>query len=123
MTPEEITAALENFYGTEGYHRWSILYPRFVLTDGAQYLAANCGAFWLMDLIGSYQRRLLGRGEFFQTWRLTVKGRSAVATCDDGNGRKLASQKIGYTDFPLGEIKLYAVFDGSTLVIMLPTEY
>ena len=34
---------LRNFTGTEGYTRWSILFPRMVLTDGARYVATAKG--------------------------------------------------------------------------------
>ena len=34
----EIQADLTNFTGTEAYHRWSILFRNFVLTDGAKYV-------------------------------------------------------------------------------------
>ena len=48
-----------------------------------------------------------------------ICSKGAIVTADDGNGNKLATQRIAFTDFPLAEIKLY-VSDG---VIMLPTEY
>ena len=42
-----------------------------------------------------------------------------LACFDDLPGRKIIEQEIGYTDFPLDDIKLY-VCDG---VLMLPGEY
>ena len=61
----ELEIELGHFTGTMEWHKWSILYPRFVLTDGAKYLADKAGAYWLMDIIGSYQPRLLSAGEHF----------------------------------------------------------
>ena len=34
---------LAQFTGTESYHRWSPLFPRMVLTDGAMFVAENGG--------------------------------------------------------------------------------
>jgi hypothetical protein len=42
---------------------------------------------------------------------------------EDGNGRELARQEIGYTDLPIDHIGLYACWDGEHWVIMLPSEY
>lgn len=123
LSKEEILAEMRNFYGTETWHKWSILFPRFLLTDGAKFVADQCGAYWLMDLIGSYQARFLKAGEYFQVWKLEIKGTKGTVTCEDGNGKKLARQSIAWTDFPLDEIKLYAVWDGEYLVILLPSEY
>lgn len=55
MTKEELENGLTNFYGTEDYHKFSILFPNLFLTDGVKFLADNAGAYWLMDIIGSYQ--------------------------------------------------------------------
>jgi hypothetical protein len=42
---------------------------------------------------------------------------------EDGNGRELARQAIPYTDFPLANLTLFAVWDTQHWVIMLPREY
>lgn len=120
----EIREALPNFYGTQEWHIWSVLYRNFLLTDGAKYLADSADAYWLMDLIASYQPRLQAIGETFQTWTLTVfANNSAKVTCDDGNGHTLVTQKMDYTTFPLEEIKLFAIGTMQELVILLPSEY
>lgn len=115
---------LPQFCGTENWHRFSAI-SSLVITDGVKYLADTAGAYWLLDVIASYQRRL--RGQEFQTWILNVTTAgsaitghrtSAVVTCEDGNGNKLLSQAIPYTDFPLDTIKLFCI-DG---VILLPNE-
>jgi hypothetical protein len=46
---------LDGFSGTEGYHRFSVLFPNLVLTDGVKFFAENAGCFWWLDIIGSYQ--------------------------------------------------------------------
>ena len=94
---------------------------RVLYTEGAQYLAAKGGAYWLLDeiaLVQPYEAAL--RAEPFQHWRLVVHAdRSATLTCGDGNGAIVYTQRIERTDFPLDEVALY--FVGST--IMLPSEY
>ena len=120
MTKDEILAELPNFYGTQNYHRWSILFKTMVLSDGAHFIAEECGAYWLMDAIGSYLPKY--RAEGFAEATLKVKKGKATLVIDDGNGKKLATQKIEFTDFPLDEIKFYVV-RGEQWVIMLPSEY
>lgn len=112
---------LDLFTGTEAYHRWSALFPYTVLTDGAQYVAEEGKAYWLMDLIASHQHGSL-RFEEFQVWELIVQDSAGVVIAEDGNGHELARQQIPYTDFPFG-IKLYAIYDADLLVILLPGEY
>lgn len=125
MESAELLSHLDMFSGSDAYHHWSILYPHFVLSDGAQYLADKAGAYWLMDIIGSYQRRLLKRGEFFQTWTIKRKAGTSAASvyCTDGNGNYLVRQKILFTDFPLEKYSVFAVWDGEMLAIRLKGEY
>lgn len=137
------TAELSQFTGTQEWHRWSVLYRQCLLTDGAKYVADQAGAYWLTDAIASYQRKLIPRGETFQTWTLryheatpservfTESGSRLVKatrdhwtlTCDDGNGKVLITQEIEFSDFPLPEFKLWAIWDGQNTVILLPSEY
>jgi hypothetical protein len=59
------------------------------------------------------------KAEGFQIWTLTVTGNSAVVTCKgDTSWPVVYRQKIGYTDFPEGELKMY--FENGTLC--LPSE-
>jgi hypothetical protein len=128
----ELEAELPHFTGTEEYHR--IVYPwlrntDFLLTDGAKHLADKAGviggtAYWLIDLIASYQREKPVKDEPFQVWKLTVKDTVGKVTCDDGNGRILASQDIPFADFALDEVTLYVTSDDfSGIVVMLTSEY
>jgi hypothetical protein len=130
-------AILGQFTGTEGYHRYSPLFPNVVLTDGALYVAENGGghgAFWLMDVIAS-QITLAARKHpmcrEFQIWELKVnlKKRTAVVTCiPDSEMKPVVTQRIGYTDFDLPYIKFYVepqvVGEGKMVwVILLPSEH
>lgn len=121
MTKEEILSKLPNFYGTENYHRWSVLFPKFVLTDGAKFIADECGAYWLMDAIASYLPKY--RDDGFATACLKKSASGFLLRIEDGNDNAFATQAIEYSDFPLDEITLYVVDSGDFWVILLPSEY
>jgi hypothetical protein len=132
LSPTSSTANLEaelaHFTGTEGYT--NLPYPwlrmKFLLTDGARYLAEKARAFWLMDAIASYQINKRVATEPLQVWELTThSNHTAVLTCTDGNRNVLVRQEIPYTDFPLSNITLYAAQDDTLggRVVMLTSEY
>ena len=119
MSPQDLMSSLHQFTGTDSYYQ---LHPKVLLTDGAKFLADEAGAYWLMDAIGSYLAGFKAN-EHFICATLTNKVSRARLVLDNGNGAVLAVQSIAYTDFPLLEIKLYAVWDGQYWVILLPGEY
>lgn len=135
MTPNDSTdlaaqleSELAGFIGTESYTnlRYPWLGKRFLLTDGAKYLAEKAKAYWLMDAIASHQTNKAVAIEEFQFWTLTVgEKREAILTCTDGNDKQLVCQEIPFTDFPLNTITLYAALDECLggLVVMLTSEY
>ena len=111
---------LRQFTGSENWYRHGI--NRSVLyTDGAQFLAEQGGAYWLLDIIAiAQQHEPRVAQEEFQVWKLQVRtDRSATVFCDDGNGNVVYTQEIPFTDFPLDEVKLYFANN----VIHLPSEY
>lgn len=127
-------AELSGFTGTEGYHRFSMLFRRHVLTDGAKYLAESCGAFWLMDAIASHHSKAMQdqRLKHFQIWFLrknkTNDGVTLTCWADTGSGEKAKiTQRIPYSDFfnkfDGDEIQLYVVPQDDFFVILLPSEY
>lgn len=129
-------ADLNQFTGTEGYHRWSVLFTKHILTDGAKYVADNGGqhgAYWLFDAIASYHRKLQKhkdhRLQEMQFWNLKVRDGKGVLTCRADSGvRPAVTQRFDYTDFDLPEIDLWlAPTDdgqgGLAWVIMLKSEY
>jgi hypothetical protein len=120
-------AELAQFTGSETLHRWSAL-TRSLLSDGALYLAQEAGAFWLFDAIDSHlTTQGLNEDTAFTVARLVrTPGEDATdaeLVLDDGNGVIWRTQAIPYTDFPLPEIKLYAVHNGRGWTHMLPSEY
>lgn len=124
----ELEANLPHFTGTERYTnlRYPWLRSRFLLTDGAKYLAETAKAFWLMDAIAGHQTNQKVAAEPFQVWKLTVnEQKQAMLTCTDGNETVLVRQDIPYSDFPLSEITLYTEQSDylAGRVVMLTSEY
>ena len=127
-TREEIEQALPQFYGTEHYYLFNLLFTNLFLTDGANWLANHAGAWWLMDVIASHQPFNHLSSQPFQAWTIEVVDDRATVTCDDGNGNILLRQHIGYTDFPLPKFELWLEYaqdpNGDVYgVILLPSEH
>jgi hypothetical protein len=124
---KEILRGLAGFYGTEDYHLFSPIFKNVVLTDGAKYLAEKAGAYWLMDVIGSYIPRLAKRGVTFAVAQLgtNLEKRTAGFALHNGDKpqRVYARQVIPYTDFPIDAIDLYVAYSDGYWVIMLTSEY
>ena len=125
---EQLEANLPHFTGTESYTnlRYPWLKSRFLLTEGAKYLAETAKAFWLMDAIASHQATKKVAAEPFQVWKLVVNEKQqATLTCTDGNEHILVQQEIPFTSFPLSEISLYAEQSDylAGRVVMLTSEY
>lgn len=120
QTAAALEADLAQFCGTDNWWRhWT---GRITYTDGVKFLAEKSGAYWLIDLVASYQTPRLRREEF-QIWTLTVdreQSPPAVATCQSDTDKPLlVRQEIEHTDFPLAAITLWLVKG----VLMLPNEY
>ncbi|MGF1620898.1 MAG: DUF6876 family protein [Rhodomicrobiaceae bacterium] len=111
---------LRHFTGSETWYRHAL--ARDILyTDGAQYVAEQGGAYWLLDeiaLLQKYQPEIAA--EAFQLWKLQVKeDRSATLSCQNGDCASIFEKRIEFTDFPLEEITFYVI----NKTILLPSEY
>ncbi len=116
MNDKQITEMdLAQFTGTTRYFKhWT---GKIVYTDGVQYLAERAGAYWLIDLIASYQPLKIE----FQCWTLKVDDQGGYcAICKDRDNMILLKQKFEYTDFPehLMPFDLYV----QNTVLYLPSE-
>lgn len=123
---------LSQFTGTSGWHRWSPLFSRMLMTDGAKYIAEHggtAGAYWLMDAIAAHQPEVQKNPRLreAQFWKLIVRpDKTAVLEClEDSDMKPAVEQEIEYTDFDMPEIRLYCmpVGDGKHYTILLPSEY
>lgn len=107
---------LRQFTGTLNWykHPFGLLY-----TDGIKYLADQAKAYWLIDLVASYQPKC--KNIPFQLWKITIdKNNSAVITMkEDLNKKNEVRQDIPYTDFPMKDFEFY-VCDNTML---LKSEY
>ena len=127
METMELKTALEGFSGTEQYHQHGF-FRGLVLTDGCAFLRENANCFWLLDLIGSYQPKCRADEMLrnMQFWTLKVQGSKATLVCERDSGDVAITKKIGYTDFPLDEIRIWveagACGGRSVMVAMLPGE-
>ena len=115
-TSSTLQADLLQFRGTEQYYKH---FTGLIYTDGIFYVARVFKAYWIIDLVASYQSKKKVRQEPFQVYSIKVKENTAIVTITDGNDNILASQKIEYTDLPMEELQLYCV----NKVLMLPSEY
>ncbi len=98
---------LARFTGTTRYYRIS---TQHLLTDGTQYLAEQAGCYWIMDAVSSHVTEI-GTQDWFVVVHIQVIDHEAIMRYEDGNGREMACQAIPYTDFPLANLTLYAVWD------------
>ena len=120
---KEFESKLGNFYGTESYHK--LTFTDLLGTDGIKFLCENAKCFWLMDIVGSVMYKT--KNEPFLIWRIVKTDNKAVVSCytdseQDGSysdSKKVYSQNITYTDFPLNEFEFYQ--QGN--VVMLKGEY
>ena len=123
QTKHKLESDLSNFNCTENY----FLQPTFgyLYTDGVQYLAQECKAYWLLDAIWSYQKtKLFLKDEALksiQFWKLKVdlEKCKGVLICERDEGDIVITQKLDYTDFPLKEIQIYV----QNHTLLLPSEY
>lgn len=116
---DELTALLAHCYCSENY--WAHWTKRLVYTDGVKCLADNAEAYWLVDIVASYQGQHPAKNEPFQCWVLSRRtGTAFVIEMNDGRTKNaMIRQEIEFSDFPLDTITLY-LCDG---VLMLTSEY
>lgn len=115
-----LKSELAGFIGTECYHQLSLVPVR--CTDGVAALAEMVKAYWLVDVITSYQIKPEIRRMPFQVWEIDVEGEkhAAVVTMRQDSGKKTeVEQKFISTTFPIGNFKFYLQHG----VLMLPSEY
>ncbi len=89
-------------------------------TDGVRDLISNCKAYWLIDVIISYQRYERVNRESFQVWELKrIVGDSFKVYASDGNNNNITSHEIPYSDFPFDKVTIWLIDE----CLLLPNEY
>lgn len=112
---------LRQFTGSMEKHAISFLCKplKVFCSDGVAYLAKEGNAYWLIDAILShYPNARRQFGEEMQVWKLDVKDDKALLYCVNSEGKKIITQKIEFTDFPLETITLRLVNN----MLYLPSE-
>lgn len=105
------------FYGTENYYQhWT---KKGIFTDGVKEMADQFKAYWLIDVVFSYQDKKIGSIPL-QVWSITSTGdKATVEMKEDSDQPVLVNQEIPLTDFPEGMLKMYYIDN----VLLLPSEY
>jgi hypothetical protein len=119
LAANEFYAKLRSFTGTENYYAHS---SGMRYTDGVKFLAGELEAYWLLDVIVSWQTEALRDSWLreFQLWELIVhEDGSATVICSRDTNDVAFRQPIPFTDFALDSVRLYV--EGG--VILLPSEH
>jgi len=122
---ENIVKDLEFFkdqasIGTMEYHRFSVLFSKIVLTDGAKIAAEKLSAYWLMDIIGSYKESFDDR--FNSAYCILNEEGGADFYLVDGDYNVVVHQNVPFTDLK-ENVHLFVMPSEEYYVIMLPSEY
>lgn len=126
LDQEQLRANLAQFTGTSTWFRFNVGPATLGLyTEGIQYLAENAECYWLLEEIFFTQAVEKVKEEPFQVWELGVdlETKTAVLACEDGSHGELHKKELPYTTFPLEEISLWVEYNGSTPVLLLPSEH
>ena len=109
---------LNQFTGTENYHRSCMFVPKMVHTDGVEYFCREASAYWFLDIVATEVFPLL-KDEPFISLVLQVKNGSANIFICNGNEETLETRTISFTDCPEGEYSFFLTDN----VLMLTSEY
>jgi len=123
-TAEQVHEVYRHAHGTGQYHRLSML-PGILCTDSIKELADIAGAYWVIDLITSYNPAKFRKAHPFQFWKMKVEDNKAMITMREDSGKPIVvSQMIQYTDFPPGTWEFWVVeATPEYSVLMSPGDY
>lgn len=112
-------AKLSQFTGSTEFYWHSSQTLRY--TEGVKYLAERARLHWFIDLIASWQSRVLRDPWLaeFQLWELHVKDNRASAVCLRDSEDEAFRQNLGYTDSAVHYVRFYL----QDHVLMLPSEH
>lgn len=125
MDAIELQDHLAHFHGSATLTRHGLV-RSVLMTEGIVFLAQAAAAHWLTDAIASYVHHPKASAEQFQAWHLavdTATRRATLAMTDGNSDQPIITQELDYTDFPLDEIAIWLVAEGTRWIMMLPSEY
>ena len=120
ITESEIRKKLNKFKISKEYflHRISDNWTLY-LTEGCFFIREMANAYWLFDLILSYQGTKLVNGMEHQEWKVRrLKSGMLQITCKSQDNEEIIIQVIKKRKFPLDEISIH--IEGN--IARLPTE-
>ncbi|MGI0485466.1 DUF6876 family protein [Pantanalinema rosaneae CENA516] len=87
------------------YHRFSLLFPHFLLSDGTKAVADHGGLQWLFEKIAVLQNyptvKYHPKRNEHQVWRLKgSSGNPSVLTCEYENNKVIYEESMGFTNCP-----------------------
>jgi len=120
-----LTDLNDQFSQCTGTERYYVHFTRgFVFTDGVKSMADQYQAYWLIDVIASYQIKKSIKSKPFQIWTITsAQSKATIEMRLDTDQPVLIRRQIPFTDFPDGRLQMYYIDDGSNKVLLLPSEY
>lgn len=132
LTTEKVEEIMNSSTGTEKYYR-PFFFNTMVYTDGVRTFAEQCQAYWVIDLVNSYMKKIQNNhrrtGEWMYFIQLKVKDSKASVRIYrevDEKKKTVARLDIPYTDLPNVELKFYlqlAQEEPAVFCMMTPSEY
>lgn len=132
LTTEKVEEIMNSSTGTEKYYR-PFFFNTMVYTDGVRTFAEQCQAYWVIDLVNSYMKKVQNNhrrtGEWMYFIKLKVKDSKASVRIYrevDEKKKTVVRQDIYYTDLPNVELKFYlqlAQEEPSVFCLMCPSEW
>ena len=132
LTTEKVEEIMNSSTGTEKYYR-PFFFNTMVYTDGVRTFAEQCQAYWVIDLVNSYMKKIQNNHRRTSEWmyfiQLKVKDNKASVRIYrevDEKKKTVARLDIPYTDLPNVELKFYlqlAQEEPAVFCMMTPSEY
>ena len=132
LTTEKVEEIMNSSTGTEKYYR-PFFFNTMVYTDGVRTFAEQCQAYWVIDLVNSYMKKIQNNhrrtGEWMYFIQLKVKDSKASVRIYrevDEKKKTVVRQDIYYTDLPNVDLKFYlqlAQEEPAVFCMMTPSEY
>ena len=119
MDQNALRAELRQFTGSTEFYRHFT--NAIIYTEGVKFIAERARLYWLIDLIASFQPRVLKDAALceFQLWELRIANGKAVVVCLRDSEDEAFRFPLKLADSALDFVRLYV--ENGTL--MLPSEH